>query len=152
VPWLTESCKLLIEKHLPDHEVPFSQIMELLKQVKTVVLKRVKADIHQTAMTAACTMIGVFLEKDGNRQHCVFIDGTDGTHGTITDPLPEYKKRMDRCAETLELLGITEFSSLFEVKSVKVNKKTKRKFHATSDHLTAGSLTVALFKNLPNAS
>ncbi len=126
VPWLTESCKQRIEKHIPNYESRFPRISELLEQnVKTVVLKRVKSNIHQTAMNEALMMIGVFIEKDGNLQHCVFIDGTDGTFGTITDPLPGYE-RMDRCEETLEELGIAEFSSLFIVKRQQVNKKKKK--------------------------
>ena len=127
MPTLTEGCKFRIEKNLPDYEVPFSQILELLKQ-KVKTLHKVKPQdlIHQIAMTEACMMIGVFVEEGGNHQHCVFIDGTDGPQGSITDPLPGYEKGMARCDKTLEVLGITEFSSLFIVESVKVSKKKMR--------------------------
>ena len=69
-------------------------------------------------------MVGVFYVDGGNQQHCVFIDGTDGAEGSISDPLPQYEKRMARCDKTLEVLGITEFSSLFIVKNVNVNQNT----------------------------
>ena len=129
---LTSGCKHRIEKFLPDHEVPFPQISELLKQkVKTVKMTKVRVDIHQFAMTAACMMVGVFFVDGGNQQHCVFIDGTDGTKGTISDPLPRYEKGMVRCDKTLEVLGITEFSSLFIVESIKVSQKTMRALKQT---------------------
>lgn len=75
-------------------------------------------------MNAECMMIGVF--SDGNSNHCVLIDGTDGTKGTISDPLPEFEKGMPRCDETLKVLKITEFTEVFIVENVKLGKKAMR--------------------------
>lgn len=122
---LSEICEVLVRKHLPDSEMPFSEINQLLqKKVKLVKIVRVKTDVHQTAMNAKCMMIGVF--SDGNSNHCVLIDGTDGTKGTISDPLPEFEKGMPRCDETLKVLKITEFTEVFIVENVKLGKKAMR--------------------------
>ena len=122
---LSEFCQSLVRKHLPDYEMPFSKIIRLLEQeVKLVKIVRVKTDVHQTAMTAECVMIGVFF--DGNSKHCVLIDGTDGTEGTISDPLPEFEEGMPRCDETLKVLEITEFTELFIVENVKLGADAMR--------------------------
>ena len=122
-PTLSDFCKSLVREHLPDSEMPFADINQLLLQkVKLVKIVRVETDIHQTAMTAKCMMIGVFY--DGNCKHCVFINGTDGTKGTISDPLPEFEKRMVRCEDTLKVLRITEFTKVFIVETVELSKKT----------------------------
>lgn len=138
-PFLTKLDKELIQRHLPNYEIPFPQISDLLEQkVKTVSMKRVRDGIHEFAMTEKCMMIGVFVESGGNLQHSVFIDGTDGPQGSISDPLPEYEKKMARCEATLEKLGITEFSSVFIIKQVEVNKKTMRALRKTLNSIPRG--------------
>ncbi len=125
-PTLSDFDKSLVGKHLSDFEMPFSGITQLLQQeVKLIKVVRVKTDLHQTAMTAECMMIGMFV--DGNSKHCVLIDGTDGTNGTISDPLPEFEKKMPRCDETLKVLSITEFTEVFFVENVKLGTAAMRK-------------------------
>mmetsp|Transcript_29754 Transcript_29754/g.46691 ORF Transcript_29754/g.46691 Transcript_29754/m.46691 type:complete len:83 (+) Transcript_29754:490-738(+) len=46
-------------------------------------MKKVRIEIHHTAMTAACMMVGVFYVDGGNQQHCVLIDDTDGAEGIL---------------------------------------------------------------------
>lgn len=125
-PMLTKYCKFLVREHLPDSERPFSEINQLLlKEVKLVKITQVKTDVHQTAMTADCVMIGVFF--DGNSKHCVLINGTDGTEGTISDPLPEFEGGMPRNDEILKVLKITEFTELFIVENVKLGGDAMKK-------------------------
>lgn len=66
-PTLSRVCKHRNEKYLPDHEVPFPQIWELLEQrVKTVTMKKVRIEIHHTAMTAACMIFSTLGMVDVN--------------------------------------------------------------------------------------
>ena len=66
-PTLSRVCKHRNEKYLPDHELPFPQIWELLEQrVKTVTMKKVRIEIHHTAMTAACMIFSTLGMVDVN--------------------------------------------------------------------------------------
>jgi hypothetical protein len=123
-PTLTNFCKFLVGRYLSDFEMPHPEIIKLVqKEVKLVRIVRVRTDVHRTAMTAKCVMIGVFT--DGNSKHCVVIDGreTDGTEGTISDPLPTFEKGMPRCDDTLKALEITKFIEAFRVEPVKLCKR-----------------------------
>eukprot|EP00984_Skeletonema_dohrnii_P038442 scaffold41677_cov200-Skeletonema_dohrnii-CCMP3373.AAC.1 len=64
-----------VKMALPNHEVPMRQLTsELDKSVKTIQVKKIKANPHETAMTGADEMLAMFREC-GGRNHCVYING-----------------------------------------------------------------------------
>ena len=107
------SAKQRIRQSLPDHEVSMPEIRSKLNEaVKTIAVKRVKANVRETAMTGQSEMLGVFHD---NRQHkhCVFINGKDGNGGSISDPVDGYGRGLERSDESLRQLGISEFCELY---------------------------------------
>jgi len=121
------SGKQRIRKSFPNHEVPMSGIYSLLdKSVKTVDMKAIEANIYETAMTAQSEMIGVFYDE-GQRKHCVFIDGKDGNRGSISDPVEGYGKGLVRSDYSLHQLGISKFSELYTLRRKKNEMGDKRR-------------------------
>ena len=99
-----------IRKSLPDErEVSMTEFYSILdEKIKTVVVTKVKENIHSTAMTGQSDMVGVFYDEQ--RKHCVFINGQEGT---ISDPADGYPKDLPRSVDSLHELGISEFSELY---------------------------------------
>lgn len=120
---LSPSGKKRVEMALPDHEIPMDQLRHNLKEsVVTIQVKQVKANIHTTAMTGTDEMLGIFHDE-GQRKHCVYIDGREGT---ISDPVEGYGIGLARKDESLRILGIAEFCQLFTV-----NRKRDELSHST---------------------
>ena len=96
---LSPEGKRRVREVIPEHEITYPHLDSLLRnKVKTSAFKRVKKNIHDTAMTSSDVMIGVFYS--GQRKHCVLIDGSDGDHGSISDPVEGYGKRLVRSKRT----------------------------------------------------
>lgn len=120
---LSPSGKKRVKEALPDHEIPMDQLRHNLKEsVVTIQLKQVKANIHTTAMTGTDEMLGIFHDE-GQRKHCVYINGREGT---ISDPVEGYGIGLARTDESLRILGIAEFCELFTV-----NRKRDELSHLT---------------------
>ncbi len=141
------SGKQRIRKSFPNHELPMSEIHSLLDEsVKTVVMKAIKANINETAMTAQSEMIGVFFDE-GQRKHCVFIDGKDGSGGSISDPVEGYGKGLVRSDYSLRQLGISEFCELYTL-SRKKNEMSDRNEWQEEDEVTESDEPSLLWRPL----
>lgn len=102
-----------VKMALPNHEVRMRQlIFEVDKSVKTIQVKEIKANPHETAMTGADEMLAMFREC-GGRNHCVYINGSEGK---ITDPVEGFGVDLPRTNESLRELGISEFRQVFTVR------------------------------------
>ena len=124
---IDESSKNEIRKHIPDHETSSPIIADKLKkEVQTVRIEPPPddtSDLTKFAMTSKEMMIGVFFR--GQRKHCVFINGKEGT---ISDPIPEYGQNEERSAETLKKLDINDgFHEVFVVKRIRLDPRKWRK-------------------------
>ena len=126
-PHIDDLSKDEIRKHIPSREVSSSKIGKLLK--KKVVTVRIEpppehtSNLTEFAMTSKEMMIGVFYS--GQRKHCVFINGEEGT---ISDPIPEYGQNEERSAETLKKLDINDgFHEVFVVKRIRLGNKQFQK-------------------------
>ena len=116
-----------IRKSLPDErEVSMPELYSILDEnIKTVVVRQVKENIHCTAMTGQSDMVGVFYDEQ--RKHCVYINGGKDT---ISDPADGYPKDLSRSDDSLNELGISEFSELYIVSRLKgreLSDKSRKK-------------------------
>ena len=117
-----------IRKSLPDeHEMSMPEFYSILdEKIKTVVVTKVKENIHGTAMTGQSDMIGVFYDEQ--RKHCVYINGEKGT---ISDPADGFPKDLPRSDDSLLKFGISEFSELYILsrkKGGELSDKSRKKF------------------------
>ncbi len=98
-------------------------IFEIDQSVKTIKVKETKANLHETAMTGVDEMLASFQDGGGNR-HCVCINGSEGT---ITDPVEGFGERLPRTNESLDQLGISEFSQVITVRRDKCEMSERKR-------------------------
>jgi len=121
---LSPSGKQRVQQALPDHEIPLSQLMfEIDRSVKTINLKEIKDNHHETAMTGMDEMLASFQDGGGSK-HCVYINGSEGT---ITDPVEGFGVGLPRTNESLGALGISEFRQVITVRRVKCELSERKR-------------------------
>ncbi|KAL7555318.1 hypothetical protein ACHAWF_018980 [Thalassiosira exigua] len=110
LPCLDPAAKQRVQDHIPDCRLTFGKIYGIIQQhVRTIVLKKVTENVHDTAMTAKEVMIGEFA--CGPYTHCVVIDGH---RDVIIDPAL-HPKEFKRRSRDMKRRGAEEFTTLYIV-------------------------------------